>query len=137
MEAPISMPCRFSSSRVASGEGLNYGQGGGLYSVSAPPAGESNSSSPGRGSRGAATGISTSTTSTPSPTPRRVSFTVRLEVDETAERRQVFEEAWRVMQPLVDAPPPVHPYAKGSWGPQEANRLLAGHGRWHEPWMFS
>ena len=31
-------------------------------------------------------------------TPRRISFTVRLEVDQAAERRQVFEEAWRVMK---------------------------------------
>src|SRR5205085_11772386 len=31
-------------------------------------------------------------------TARRVSFTVRLEVDAAAERRQVFEEAWRVMK---------------------------------------
>ena len=35
------------------------------------------------------------------------------------------------------APPPVHPYAKGSWGPAEADRLVDGHGRWHEPWMSS
>ena len=41
-------------------------------------------------------------------------------------RQDGVEEAWRVMQPLLDAPPPVHPYAKGSWGPAEADRLLAG-----------
>ena len=40
---------------------------------------------------------------------------------------------WRIMQPLLDAPPPVHPYAPGSWGPAEADELVAGHGRWHEP----
>ena len=34
-------------------------------------------------------------------------------------------------------PPPVHPYAKGSWGPAAADKLLAGHGRWHEPWVGS
>jgi glucose-6-phosphate 1-dehydrogenase len=50
-------------------------------------------------------------------------------------RQDGVEEAWRVLQPLLDAPPPVHPYAKGSWGPAEADRLLAGHGRWHEPWV--
>jgi glucose-6-phosphate 1-dehydrogenase len=43
--------------------------------------------------------------------------------------------AWRVMQPLLDAPPPVHPYEKGSWGPPAADHLLAGHGRWHAPWV--
>ena len=27
------------------------------------------------------------------------------------------------MQPLLDAPPPVHPYAPGSWGPAAADEL--------------
>jgi glucose-6-phosphate 1-dehydrogenase len=52
-------------------------------------------------------------------------------------RQDTVEEAWRVMQPLVDAPPPVHAYAPGTWGPAEANELLAGHGAWHEPWLVS
>jgi glucose-6-phosphate 1-dehydrogenase len=50
-------------------------------------------------------------------------------------RQDAVEETWRVMQPLLDAPPPVHPYAPGSWGPKEADELVAGHGRWHEPWI--
>jgi glucose-6-phosphate 1-dehydrogenase len=49
-------------------------------------------------------------------------------------RQDGVEEAWRIMQPLLDAPPPVHTYAPGSWGPQAASALLAGHGRWHAPW---
>jgi glucose-6-phosphate 1-dehydrogenase len=49
-------------------------------------------------------------------------------------RQDGVEEAWRVMQPLLDAPPPVKPYAKGSWGPDAAKRLVAGHGGWHGPW---
>jgi glucose-6-phosphate 1-dehydrogenase len=52
-------------------------------------------------------------------------------------RQDGIEEAWRIMAPLLDAPPPVHPYAKGSWGPPEADGLLAGEGRWHEPWSAS
>jgi glucose-6-phosphate 1-dehydrogenase len=52
-------------------------------------------------------------------------------------RQDGVEEAWRIMAPLLEAPPPVHPYAKGSWGPQEADGLLAGQGRWHEPWSAS
>ena len=39
------------------------------------------------------------------------------------------------MQPLLDAPPPVHPYEPGSWGPEAADELVAGHGRWHGPWI--
>jgi glucose-6-phosphate 1-dehydrogenase len=52
-------------------------------------------------------------------------------------RQDSVEEAWRIMQPLIDAPPPVHPYAPGSWGPDAASALLAGHGRWHEPWTVA
>jgi glucose-6-phosphate 1-dehydrogenase len=40
-----------------------------------------------------------------------------------------------VFQPLLDSPPPVHPYAPGSWGPEAADKLLEGHGRWHGPWI--
>jgi glucose-6-phosphate 1-dehydrogenase len=39
------------------------------------------------------------------------------------------------MQPLVDAPPPVHPYVPGTWGPAAADTLLHGHAKWHEPWL--
>jgi glucose-6-phosphate 1-dehydrogenase len=52
-------------------------------------------------------------------------------------RQDGVEEAWRVLQPLLDNPPPVHPYAKGSWGPEEANRLVAEYGGWHGPWVAS
>jgi glucose-6-phosphate 1-dehydrogenase len=51
-------------------------------------------------------------------------------------RQDSVEETWRVMQPLLDAPPPVHPYAPGSWGPEAADALVEGHGRWHEPWII-
>jgi glucose-6-phosphate 1-dehydrogenase len=50
-------------------------------------------------------------------------------------RQDVVEETWRIMQPLLDSPPPVHPYAKGSWGPAQADQLVSGHGRWHGPWV--
>ncbi len=49
-------------------------------------------------------------------------------------RQDSVEETWRVMQPLLDSPPPVHAYAPGSWGPDEADRLVAAYGGWHEPW---
>jgi glucose-6-phosphate 1-dehydrogenase len=52
-------------------------------------------------------------------------------------RQDAVEETWRVFQPLLDAPPPVHPYAPGSWGPEAADQLLQGHGRWHGPWIAS
>ena len=72
------------------------------------------------------------------PAPYEVLLHAAMQGDSTRFTRQDgVEEAWRVMQPLLDAPPPVHPYAKGSWGPAAADRLLAGHGRWHEPWVAS
>jgi glucose-6-phosphate 1-dehydrogenase len=50
-------------------------------------------------------------------------------------RQDGIEEAWRIMQPLLDAPPPVHAYAPGTWGPKAADRLVTGHGRWRGPWV--
>jgi glucose-6-phosphate 1-dehydrogenase len=52
-------------------------------------------------------------------------------------RQDSVEETWRIMQPLIDSPGSVHPYAPGSWGPAAADTLLTGHGRWHEPWVAS
>jgi len=50
-------------------------------------------------------------------------------------REDSVEETWRIVQPLLDAPPPVHAYAPGTWGPPEADALLAGVSSWHEPWV--
>jgi glucose-6-phosphate 1-dehydrogenase len=50
-------------------------------------------------------------------------------------RQDGVEETWRIMQPLLDSPPEVHPYAPGSWGPAAADRLLVGHGTWRQPWI--
>ena len=38
-------------------------------------------------------------------------------------RQDAVEETWRIMQPLLDSPPPVHPYAPGSWGPEDGDEL--------------
>jgi glucose-6-phosphate 1-dehydrogenase len=50
-------------------------------------------------------------------------------------RQDSVDESWRVLQPLLDHPPPVHSYAKRSWGPAEADRVVSGIGRWHTPWV--
>jgi glucose-6-phosphate 1-dehydrogenase len=50
-------------------------------------------------------------------------------------RQDSVEETWRILQPLLDSPPSVHTYAQGTWGPKEADELVAGHGTWHEPWL--
>jgi glucose-6-phosphate 1-dehydrogenase len=70
------------------------------------------------------------------PTPYEVLLHAAMVGDSTRFTRQDgVEETWRIMQPLLDAPPPVHPYAPGTWGPAEAEKLVAGHGRWHGPWV--
>jgi glucose-6-phosphate 1-dehydrogenase len=50
-------------------------------------------------------------------------------------RQDGVEETWRIMQPLLDNPPPVEKYKPGSWGPEAAEKLVAGFGRWHGPWI--
>ncbi|MEA2370512.1 MAG: glucose-6-phosphate 1-dehydrogenase [Solirubrobacteraceae bacterium] len=70
------------------------------------------------------------------PTPYEVLLSAAMAGDRSYFTRQdSIDESWRVLQPLLDDPPPVHSYAKGSWGPTEANALVAGLGRWHAPWM--
>ena len=50
-------------------------------------------------------------------------------------RQDSVQETGRVLQPLLDSPPPVHPAAKGSWGPDAADQLVAGYGGWRGPWV--
>ncbi len=49
-------------------------------------------------------------------------------------RQDGVEEEWRIVQPLLDNPPPVHTYQPGSWGPAAADQLVAAYGGWREPW---
>ncbi len=70
------------------------------------------------------------------PTPYEVLLHAAMQGDSARFTRQdSVEEAWRVLQPLLDSPPPVQPYAKGSWGPAAADELVAGHGGWRGPWV--
>jgi glucose-6-phosphate 1-dehydrogenase len=50
-------------------------------------------------------------------------------------RQDSVEETWRILQPLLDNPPPVHDYQKGSWGPAAADKLVLHYGGWHGPWV--
>jgi glucose-6-phosphate 1-dehydrogenase len=49
-------------------------------------------------------------------------------------RQDGVEQTWRIMQPLLDAPPEVQSYSPGSWGPAAAESLVADFGGWQEPW---
>ena len=69
------------------------------------------------------------------PTPYEVLLHAAMVGDTTRfTRMDSVEEAWRVMAPLIESPPPVHPYEPGSWGPEAADDLVAGYG-WHAPWI--
>jgi glucose-6-phosphate 1-dehydrogenase len=39
-------------------------------------------------------------------------------------RSDAIEEAWRVVMPVLEAPPSLHTYAPGTWGPKEADDLI-------------
>jgi len=43
------------------------------------------------------------------------------------------EAAWRVVQPVLSGMPPPAVYERGTWGPADANRIIVGDGRWHDP----
>jgi glucose-6-phosphate 1-dehydrogenase len=72
------------------------------------------------------------------PTPYEVLLDAALRGDATHFARQdAIEECWRICGPLLEEPPKVETYAPGSWGPASAARLVAGLGRWYEPWEDS
>jgi len=47
-------------------------------------------------------------------------------------RSDGIERLWEISQPLLDNPPPVQPYTKGSWGPESVKQLIAPY-HWHLP----
>jgi glucose-6-phosphate 1-dehydrogenase len=72
------------------------------------------------------------------PTPYEVLLLDAMRGDSTRFTRQDgVEETWRIFEPLLKEPPPVHRYAPGSWGPAEAEDLIEGFGQWHSPWLES
>ncbi len=48
-------------------------------------------------------------------------------------RWSVIEETWRIVQPLLDDPPPIERYEPRTWGPTSSHALAAAHGGWREP----
>ncbi len=43
------------------------------------------------------------------------------------------EAEWRVVDDILSAPPPLHEYEPGTWGPEAAERVIAGSGPWSAP----
>ncbi|HMB82834.1 MAG TPA: glucose-6-phosphate dehydrogenase, partial [Terriglobales bacterium] len=48
-------------------------------------------------------------------------------------REDAVEAAWAVVDPVLDMPRPVYRYKPGSWGPKQADALIAADGNWHNP----
>ena len=48
-------------------------------------------------------------------------------------REDGVESTWRVVEPILKSPPPIHTYEPGTWGPSEADKLIARVGGWHSP----
>ncbi len=70
------------------------------------------------------------------PTPYEVLLRAGIEGNSTYFiRNDMVDETWRIVQPLLDSPPPVQRYEPGSWGPEQADDLVRGFGRWHGPWV--
>lgn len=63
----------------------------------------------------------------------------RLLADAIAGERALFtseeaiEAAWSALEPVLNEHHKALPYAVGSWGPEHADSLVAGHGGWHNP----
>lgn len=88
------------------GRSIYFTQGRGLYNLAlAAPAADSGAAPAfaaggggGRGGRGGGAAAAPTATASTGAAPRRINFTVRMEIDLAAERKQVFNEAWRVMK---------------------------------------
>jgi glucose-6-phosphate 1-dehydrogenase len=48
-------------------------------------------------------------------------------------REDSVEQAWRIVDPVLQAATPVCEYQPGSWGPRESEQIAAGLGSWHDP----
>ncbi|MFN2612169.1 MAG: glucose-6-phosphate dehydrogenase [Solirubrobacterales bacterium] len=50
-------------------------------------------------------------------------------------REEAVEETWRIVQPLLEKPPPVKSYRRGSWGPSECEGITRRVCEWELPWL--
>jgi len=48
-------------------------------------------------------------------------------------REDAVEAAWGVVDPILDGATPLYEYDPQTWGPEEADRIIAGNGDWHNP----
>jgi glucose-6-phosphate 1-dehydrogenase len=48
-------------------------------------------------------------------------------------REDAIEAAWKVVDPVLKNHPRVRSYKRGTWGPKEADKMIAADGGWHNP----
>jgi glucose-6-phosphate 1-dehydrogenase len=48
-------------------------------------------------------------------------------------RQDVVEAAWAIVDPVIHGPSPMYPYDQGTWGPAEADKMVADVGGWNTP----
>ncbi|PYX39617.1 MAG: glucose-6-phosphate dehydrogenase, partial [Acidobacteria bacterium] len=48
-------------------------------------------------------------------------------------REDAVEAAWAIVEPILGSSGPLYSYEAGSWGPHQADRLVADLGGWHSP----
>ena len=48
-------------------------------------------------------------------------------------REDAVEAAWAVVDPVLERHHAAHRYKPGSWGPKQADALIAADGYWHNP----
>jgi glucose-6-phosphate 1-dehydrogenase len=48
-------------------------------------------------------------------------------------REDYVEEAWRIVDPVLEADTPIYEYQKGTWGPSEVGQRVSPPGGWHNP----
>ena len=48
-------------------------------------------------------------------------------------REDYVEEAWRIVDPTLKDPPPIHEYERNTWGPARVDATIMPPGGWHDP----
>jgi glucose-6-phosphate 1-dehydrogenase len=48
-------------------------------------------------------------------------------------REDYVEQAWRIVDPILEKSTPIYEYEPGTWGPDEVHRLISPPGGWHDP----
>jgi glucose-6-phosphate 1-dehydrogenase len=54
-------------------------------------------------------------------------------MDELFGREDIVDAQWRIVEPILNDPPPCEDYEPGSWGPAGADKLIGADGPWREP----